>query len=298
MQHLLSHIFEQHLSESIESVSPIEGLGGVNHTFSVRGKTGEYVIRLNDAEEKAIEYKKEAICLTETGKLGILGPQVLAQGIHGKQVFLILEKLPGKNGTLATKEEQAYIWHQLGTYARIFQTIPQIDDPEVQKDAFHQDWKARLAYNLKELNGEDELLRRQTLSPKEHQQLQQLLHLLEGKDFPSGLVHGDVGPRNVLLDGEVVYLLDWGTAVINVVPHTELGLIRTYQRTSPLEFQHFLEGMQIDVVAYQQLEREILLFNLLNHLDVYRWAQGNAREVLSRYEERVRNALEECQGLR
>ena len=49
------------------------------------------------------------------------------------------------------------------------------------------------------------------------------------------MVHGNLCPRNVILSNKEVYLLDWGTAEINVLPHHEIGLVMLAGEASTAE---------------------------------------------------------------
>jgi len=126
---------------------------------------------------------------------------------------------------------------------------------------------------------------------EKHQEIQAILQDLHQKDFKTGLVHGDLCPRNVHLDGEYIYLLDWGTAEINVVPHTEIGILLLSEEASTEEVSIFLEGMGISQEDYQQMERDIHALNLLHRLDKYRWAEAYDQDNLDSYIEKIRSAF-------
>ena len=290
MKEHIHHIFQANLSEEVHSLHEIVGLGSVNKIFSVKGKEGEYIIRLNDTE-KRLEYKKEAWCISEVGALGIPGPEVLHTGVQDGVCYMIQRKLPGTNGKLCNEAEKAQIWEKLGTYCAQYQQIGEIDEAEVKSAEFHKDWKSRLHYNLEELNESDSLLTEKILSKKEHDWAREVLKTLEQKAFRTGLVHGDLCPRNVLKDGDEVYLLDWGTAGVNIVPHHEIGLVKMSNEATEEEFRLFLSGLGVSLDAYQMIEEEIRILHFLHQLDVYRWAEGRGLVKVNDYDWKVQNAF-------
>jgi len=64
-----------------------------------------------------------------------------------------------------------------------------------------------------------------------------------------------------------VYLIDWGTAEIDIVPHSELGVLMMKKECSKEEFHCFLEGIGLNGSGYEKIEKEIKVINLLNGCD-------------------------------
>lgn len=294
MQALIAHIFLQELQAQITSIEPIIGHGSVNQVYAAQTNGGDFIIRLNTDPDKKIEFQKEKWCLEAVTKLHIPSPQVLAMGTYQDHHYLIQYKLPGINGSQTAPEVQSLIWKRLGEYAAAFHQIEEIEDQGVQEDEFHDDWKARLRYNLGELNEEDSLLAKGVCSAEAHQSMKELLSELSDKSFRSGLIHGDLSPRNVLVDQDKIYLLDWGTAVINIIPHHEIGAMQLNGEASEEDMQAFLEGLEISALQFESIEREIILLNLLHCLDVYRWAEGRNIARIKDYEKQVREAYEKA----
>lgn len=276
-------IFSSALNQRYLSSREITGLGSVNRVFELEGELDSYMLRLNQDADKWLEYKKEAWCLEQTAVLGIPGPKVLGMGQYEDWVWMIQEKLPGLNGKLCPEADQPRIWRQLGSYAAVFQQIDTVDDSEVKRNLLHRDWVSRLRYNLGELSPQDSLLRQGIFTQKEQDVAIASLKRLEACNFTSGLVHGDLCPRNVLVDGETIYLLDWGTAEINVVPVNELGLLLISEEAGPQEMEWYLEGYGMTEREFSQIKTEIMLLNFMDRLDKYRWAEAHAPEVIERY---------------
>ncbi|MEM8887176.1 MAG: aminoglycoside phosphotransferase family protein [Bacteroidota bacterium] len=291
MQSLISRISIEALSEELISSHPISGLGSVNEIYAFDTAEGKYILRLNNFEEKQIEYRKEKFCLEAVGEMGIPGPKVLAMGQIEEHVYMIQNRLGGENAKEVGQESRNKIWRALGTYARQFHEITKIEDEAVKKQEFHADWKARLTYNLKELNPSDSLLQLAYLQVEDHEAILSVLLALDKKDFKTGLVHGDLCPRNVLMEGENIYLLDWGTAEINVVPHTEIGILLLSEEASAKEISIFLQGLGITQEEYREMEKDIHALNLLHRLDKYRWAEAYDQDNLDSYVKKIKAAF-------
>ncbi len=291
MKDIIEEIFKAELNEPLRTITQIEDLGSVNTVFNVKGLHSDYIIRLNDAA-KDLEYKKEKWCLENVFRLGIPSPKIISQGFRHHFLYMIQEKIVGLNGKLCDAQTKLKIWNTLGEYAKQYQNIARIADIEVEANEFHKDWKARLIYNIKELNKEDSLVKNEVLTRVEQTQAIKELNKLIAVDFKTGLVHGDLCPRNVIHSEETVCLLDWGTAEINVVPHTEIGLVLMSNEANEVEFRVFLEGLAISESEYINMKKEIDLLNFLHQLDKYRWAETYDSEHIEEHEKKVRQQFE------
>lgn len=291
MERIIKKIFFKELQENISLIQEINGLGSVNKIFSVKTSEEEYIIRLNESPSKRIEYKKENFCLNEVLTLGVPTPKVLKFGFHNDISFMILEKINGINGSLCNDEEKEIIWKKLGLYASKYHNIKRIKNKEVEESEFHENWQARLEYNIKELHKNDSLLLNTTLDSKEQNNIIKALSNLRQREFRIGLIHGDLASRNVIRSNENVYLLDWGTAEINVVPHIEIGILLMSKEVNKKEFQFFLEGLGISNSDYLIIEPDIRLLNLLHRLDKYRWAETYDLEKIEDYALKIKEAF-------
>ncbi len=292
MKNIIVEIFDQEFSETILSVSEIAGFGSVNRVFEIHGTRGEYIIRLN-TDEKKLEYQKENWCISKIRDLGIPTPKVLSYGLVKNSSFMVQEKVSGINGVKCNRRDKIKIWEKLGNYAKIFQQVKRIEENEVEENEFHKSWKSRLEYNLGELNEEDSLVKKKIFSAVEHKKIRTVLSSIESIDFNVGLVHGDLCPRNVISNGDLIYLLDWGTAEINVVPHTEIGVLLLSGEASSVELNHFLKGLGLTPNKYMAIEHELKILNLLQRLDKYRWAEGKGISSIKEYEEKIKKTFDE-----
>ena len=204
---------------------------------------------------------------------------------------MIEPKLTGINGKLCNTKQRKNIWKKLGNYAKVFHQIQRIEDEAVEANEFHKNWKARLEYNINELNKNDSLLKGGILNKKEHEKAKEILIHLREKKFKTGLVHGDLCPRNTIWNEGEVWLLDWGTAEINVVPHNEIGTVMMANEASDDDLQAFVSGLGITPEEYEQIEPEIRQLNLLQKLDKYRWAIDSGIDDIEDYIIQLRMTL-------
>lgn len=290
METILNAVLSKEKGEPLKSFQKIVGLGQVNEVYDVSSTLSNYIIRLNSDIDPA-EYPKEVWCIAAATDLGIPSPRVYGQGRVGEYAYMLQEKLPGLNGKQALPAEKTLIWRKLGEYARLFNQVEGIELDAVKEAEFHQNWQARLDYNLKMLNQEDSLLTEGWFSAREHSAARALLASLKDVSLTSGLVHGDLCPRNTLLHHETVYLIDWGAAEVNVVPHTTLGLLLMSEDCSADDFRAFLQGYGMASSEFMAISHEVNLLNFLYRLDKYRWAETYAKDELPTFVKRLREAF-------
>jgi tRNA A-37 threonylcarbamoyl transferase component Bud32 len=213
-------------------------------------------------------------------------------GIDSEIPYMIQEKIIGINGQFCTSKEKRYIWKCLGNYAKKYQQVKRIENQEVEDKEFHKNWKSRLEYNIVELNKNDSLLKNNILTAREQYKSKKVLNRILDKEFKTGLVHGDLCPRNVIWSKGEVYLLDWGTAEINVVPHSEIGILLMSGEAKAAEFEIFMEGLEISQTEYDSMEEEIMILNYLHRLDKYRWAESFDSKNIMEYGKKLRASFE------
>lgn len=273
MEEIISRIIKRELNDVVNTIIEIKH-GSVNKVFDVYCLKGNYIIRLNIEAEKAIHFQKEKWCYAKVSELGIPSPQVLGIGKEKDYHYMILSKIEGINGSTGNAQQKITIWKQLGQYASTYNQIKKIALPATKQKAFHKDWESKLNYNIEQLTEKDALLEKGVFSTIEHTQIKQYLLSLKPEKFNFGLVHGDLCPRNVILNDSMVYLLDWEMAKIGIIPHTEIGMVLIDETANPQEFEVFLAGMNLSKKAYHKIEKELRIVNLLSRLDLYRWALG------------------------
>ncbi|MFK8164367.1 MAG: aminoglycoside phosphotransferase family protein [Lewinella sp.] len=292
MKQRVTKIFKKELNEVPLSVMEIAGYGTVNSVFMVACQSVNYVIRLNEEEGKHLEFIKEEWCINEARKAGVPSPIVIANGVFEGTVYMIQEQLEGVNGSTCSKKDKELIWEYMGRYASKYHRIKDIAIPALKEAEFHDDWGSKLAYNINQLNADDSLLLSDALNPAAHTDIRRILISLREKDFDFGLIHGDLSPRNTIVNASSTYLIDWGTASVNVVPHNEIGILLMEGEVGKKEFLAFLKGMGASEQEYREMELEVWKLNLLHRLDKYRWATDYKIEDLMDFTMKVKKSYE------
>ncbi|MDP5172191.1 MAG: aminoglycoside phosphotransferase family protein [Bacteroidia bacterium] len=297
MAGLIAAVMQGDLQEPVGDLIPIHEYGSVNEVFLVRGRDDEYVIRLQREESRTVaEFAKEAWCLAAAAKVGIPSPRVLSLGRNSGWCYMIQNKLPGINGSALSPGEQLLIWQRLGDYVRRMATIPVTGFGDKIMEgvpaAFNDRWERYLSYNLGMLTEEDPLILEGIFTIREHRQLKETLSELASASFSFGLTHGDLSPKNVMVDRQQVYLLDWGTAECHVSPHMELGLLMTSDRDrlDQQQWDAFATGLQISQDSFSAMIPTIGKLVLLKRLDKYRWATEHRIAGLDGFVNRLRSA--------
>lgn len=95
---------------------------------------------------------------------------------------------------------------------------------------FGADWQNYVADNLRS-TAEGNVYAH--LSRSQVKNLRGRFENLAEKRFDFGLFHGDLAPRNVILDGQKMTLIDWGCAHAHIVPHFDFReLLRVHSSDS------------------------------------------------------------------
>lgn len=283
LESIVSHLALGKLLNSIQ----LQG-GDVNKTFKLETSNGNFTLRLNEPSE--IEtFKKEAFCYEQAEKIGILSPKVIRIGEFQEKIFMLLEFIEGKTGDKSDNKEAN--WRKLGEYAERISKIKRLLDSVIQTEETASRWfqNKYLDYNIRELDGDDFFKQEELISDNQASQIADLFKNLKNQNFKFGLVHGDLSYSNFIeADNEEIYLIDWGSAELHVVPHFEIML--KYKRTliEP-EFKKdyleaFIEGMGRNS-DFIELNSEILKsLTLIYIMDKMRWARDhNEDKVFSEY---------------
>lgn len=283
------------------TVEPLgEGSNNVNYLVKAESKI---VIKLSrpEFEYKAFfDYQKENWCLAKAHELNIPSPKVLKFGKYGARAFLIesyIEGFPVANldeSSLFSDEEKIKVWEKLGEYTKRINSVSVAGWGEnfVGDGVFDGSWDKHLQYNIDSLNDNDTLLSMAVLNKQLSRKIKKLFQSLPEKKFTFGLCHSDIALRNAIMNsnGEI-YLLDWGTARVEIVPHYELNEIFRASKPDAETLKAFLNGYGISQKQFKQIEPELKVLNLLNEIDTLRWAIDKRPNATQEYVVRVKKAI-------
>lgn len=297
MKTILAEIISQCLSLDLLNYQKIEGQGTVNEVYKVKTIKDNYIIRLNENSEKfKTEYKKEKWCMCQASKAGILSPEVIGSGEHAGYAFIIMNYVEGQPGIQCKLVERFQLWKKIGEYASLISSIKAspFGDKIPSKRGTHPytGFLKQIKYNHDQLGANDSLLLQGVIGNADQKRLKAILREIGEYHFEFGLVHGDLSLRNIIVNEDEITLLDWGTAEINVVPHTELLQILSNNEITEGEMVLFLKGTGIEHAEYKLMLPVILKLNLLKRLDNYRWACDHTVPDIDNYVNNLKDAMD------
>ena len=291
--------------QSIFTIKPLgEGSNNVNYLVDINDKS-KIVIKLSkpEFEHRAFsEYQKENWCLTKAHELNIPSPKVLKLGQHDSRAFLIESYIEGSpvakldDSSSFSDEEKIKIWKKLGEYTKKINSVSVSGWGEnlVGDGAFDGSWNQHVQYNIDSLNDNDALLSMEVLDKQLSQKIKQLFQSLQEKKFTFGLCHSDIALRNAIMNSdEEVYLLDWGTARAEIIPHYDFNEILRASKPSEEILNAFLDGYGISQGQFKQMEPDLKILNLLNEIDTLRWAIDKNPKVIEEHKVRAKKAIDQ-----
>lgn len=292
----IARIVQERFAEEVLSLADVADCGTVNQVVVVRLASSTVVLRTNDGSNR-YEFDKEALCLAEARARGIPGPRVLVVGQLDGCAYMVEEFIPTVAGQAAPCPDE--LWRTLGRYARIIHGIPVSgfgrDLAGAAQLAFVDTWARFLAYNRTSLTRTDPLLDL-GFSREDSRRLAALFERLAGTDVRLGLCHGDLAPRNtVVAESGRVFLLDWGCAQVNVVPHFDVGeVLRSEVSADSAEFAALLDGYGMTRAEFDNQAPDRAAIMALCRADLLRWAIDRAPESIPHYASQLRRALDEA----
>ncbi len=261
--------------EKVASFREIEGLGAVNYVYVIGTSQGEWVVRFHRDPLDNDDYEKEAWCLETIGSIGVPVPEFVGRGHQGEIPFIVQRFVEGHN---ADVHRSPHLWKTLGAYCRAINDLP-LDDsvPDSLFPRFGRDlignWLAHIEYNLEQLASDDTLIELGAYDRRHQKVLRDRFRKLHDRVNTFGLTHGDLVPKNVLLDptGTPV-VIDWGSAGTGPSPYDDFNRIWSdpgSEEFSEQDLQWFAEGYG---VALEPMLATMKDLYLLGRVDVVRWA--------------------------
>ncbi len=296
---IIKKIVSNSLNHKIIKIKPIIGKGDVNKIFNIDIENKRILLRINSKWDGLSEFKKEAWCIEQAKKKGVLGANILDIGKYKDYSYMIYEYIEGKSGKdIKNKKE---IWTKIGKYAKLINSIEVKGfglrfSPEENK--FTGSWEKYIDYNIKSLSNEDKLIELKVYKKEELPIIKNYFLDLKKNKMNIGLVHNDLSLRNVVVDKEgKVFLIDWGCAEANFVPHGEFVEIlgaghMDLKIPTNEEIECFLEGYGLSKREFEILKKEISKFLLLVSFDKLRWAIDKSPKDIEEGTKRAKKRLD------
>jgi len=136
-------------------------------------------------------------------------------------------------------------------------------------NSFSPTLKSHIEYNLRYINQDDKLIKMGIYSHENINQIKEAFISIIDVDFDLGLVHGDISAKNTIINGDKVYLIDFGGARVGIIPFEELIWV---ERNKTNEYAIFREAYGISNETFMRNERMYYILSMLNEFDRLRWA--------------------------
>ena len=297
MKKLIKDIVYKDLGKNVISLDEILGKGSVNRVFTViTSDNTKYIIRMRDNLSALAEYEKERWCIERAISSGIISPKVYAVGSYDKVPYIIESYVEGINGFDA-KEIQLELWKKIGEYAKKINSIEAKGfGLDFKNGKFYNDftpnWNAYVQYNISCLKSDDKFIDFGVYDIFNRNFIKNVFCELLNKNFDFGLCHGDLSPRNVIVNLQGVCLIDWGCALINIYPHYNITTLLKGQIMKDIpndnQINYFFDGYGISEEEYKIMKRDIYAILLIDAYDKLRWAIDKSPDDINEYSEYAR----------
>jgi serine/threonine protein kinase len=193
------------------------------------------------------------------------------------------------------------VWHELGRFARLSHSIPvqgfggQLADAGrgLFSNAHTPTWEAYINYNIASLATNDALIELGVYSARQREEIASLFGSLLTDTFQFGLCHHDLKPSNtIIVPGGEIALLDWGSAMVHIVPHIDLAEILRWQDPQGHNVRSFVEGYGLSWPKFKALLPQVQALQLIRAFDLVRWAIDRRPDRLVECAARVKRLLE------
>jgi aminoglycoside phosphotransferase (APT) family kinase protein len=290
------------LGDTPVSIRPIVEDGVVNAVFSVETSRRELVFRIQFDSHEVGAFRKEQWCMDAARAAGVPGAEVVAVGTYGAHAYAIHTRLPGVVGTRYTGGHDG-VWHELGRLARRFHSVeargfgehlggPVGDAPDATLAAWVDGWVRRAFDSSLLVEGG-------VLSARELDQARRIVARIRDWTGRPQLCHGNLSLSNVLVDGDDVYVIDWGTAAGHLAPLFDLAELSAWSPENHTAGLHaFLSGYDLSSQAYGAMTEALETLQLWRVLTGAHWMLETDRarqEVLAFVADKARGLLERVQ---
>lgn len=296
---LIEEIISKKIKQKIININPLVGEGDVNKIYVIKLENKKVLLRINSKPDGLREFKKEEWCIKKANEIGVLGPNILSLGKYKGYSYMIYDFIEGKSGKEIKNKNE--IWTLLGKYAKKINSIKVKGYGlrfSPQNNQFLESWNKYINYNIDCLNKADKLIELKIYNIQQLPIIKKYFLSLKKKKFNIGLIHNDISLRNVVIDNEgKVFLIDWGCAEANIVPHTEFVEILgaghlDLKIPTKEEIEYFLKGYGISKKQFEMMKKDISKFLLLVSFDKVRWAIDKSPKDIKQLSETAKKRLE------
>jgi aminoglycoside phosphotransferase (APT) family kinase protein len=296
---VITEIIQKVFNTFPHNITKIVDKGITNDVYIVEASKSKVVVRLSP-EQNTDQFAKEKWEMEQVNLLGIPTPKVIDIGIYKDTVYQIQEFIKGSHGTdISLNTTQ--LWSTLGEYTKITHSIPVngYGDHMTSPGSFvsnRKDFGDYLEYNIASLNSEDKLIQMEILAISLSEKIRKKFESLRSKRFNFGLNHDDISLKNIIInDEEKVFLLDWGSSVLDIIPHVDIMEILEssfHFDDTHKDFIAFLQGYGLSEEQFKEIKPTIDILLLLNATDKLRWAIDTNPGKIDYFKRRILTVLD------
>jgi len=89
---------KKYIDDDVSELKQVTGKGEVNDVYIFTTKSSKGVLRIDPNETTLDRFQKEAWCMNEAQKFGILGPKVLKVGMKDGHPYMVMSYIDGTDG--------------------------------------------------------------------------------------------------------------------------------------------------------------------------------------------------------
>jgi len=289
-------VFAHHFGKEPKKLQQIHG-GVTNFVFEASIGSEDLILRISNKPTKLQYFMKEQWAVRAAHAKNVPTPEILEVGndIIGLP-YMVMRRVEGEPATARALDLDIY--RQMGAHAAAINSITTSDfghifDWSRNRLSRSHSWKDYLADNFKPADRLETLARHKMLHPTSLKRLKAAVRKLPGLKAHPTLNHGDLRPKNVMLNGKnkISAIIDWEHATSNWAPFWELSI--SLHDLGIDEKEAFLDGYGIAPKEFEKMSGTIKVLNILHYAPIVeKAAKAKDHATLARFQQRLSGSLD------
>jgi Ser/Thr protein kinase RdoA (MazF antagonist) len=146
-----------------------------------------------------------------------------------------------------------------------------VDVSDYFYNSFNPTLKSHIEYHINCINQDDEFIKLGVYQVENINQIKEAFISLFDINFKLGLIHGDIAVQNTIINDDKVFLIDFGSARVGIVPFDEFIWLNFGGNPKEKAFAIFREAYGISYETFAHNERMFNILSMLNEFDILRW---------------------------
>lgn len=289
-------VFAHHFGKKPTKVQQLHG-GVTNFVFEASIGREDLILRISNKPTKLEYFMKEQWAVRAARAKNVPTPEILEVGndVIGLP-YMVMRRVEGEPAPARAMDLDIY--RQMGAHAAAINSITTSDfghifDWSRNRLSRSHSWKDYLAENFRAADRLETLVRHKMLRPESLKRLRAAVRKLPGLKAHPTLNHGDLRPKNVMLNGKkkISAIIDWEHATSNWAPFWELAI--SLHDLGIDEKEAFLEGYGIAPKEFEKMSGTIKVLNILHYAPIVeKAAKAKDHGALARFQQRLSTALD------